>query len=234
MQSGKESIGLGDIAEMFGGAVKKPVEEKKESPAPVLTAAVLPEPGTDIKVTMAPDIKRLDEFEMPPPIPVEDRKPENIFLHEDTALQALNVFEELRKTLYAEVLAHADKKAVDNMMLRSLEKSAVCHAAIKDCSWSSAGELRTDGSVDTERFMRNISQMTPSEQREKTAEAFAAVTAMRFKSVKTALGPDKYDRIKNSVLNRMKIIEAGFKKGVVKFMTEEVIDKAVRKAGETQ
>ena len=164
MQNGKESIGLSDIAEIFGGAVKKQQEAKQENPPQQPIIAPLPEPDPEMKVTFAPDIKREDEFEIPPPAPAPAIQGENIFLYEDTALQALNVFEELRKTLHAEVLAHADKKAVDNMMLRSLEKSAVCHTAIKDCSWSSAGELRTDGSVDTERFMKNISQFGPAEQ----------------------------------------------------------------------
>lgn len=247
MNNGKESIGIGDLAEVFG--VKEPGQKADgvtlpEEKRPALQSETkksegvtggLPElPGPEYvrQVNIAPDIARPDEIELP--APVLQPSGDYLFAREDAVVQVLAVFEELRRTLYAEVSAHADKKAVDNMMLRSLEKNAACHPVLKDCSWSSAGDLKTDGSVDTERFMKNISAEPVSSQEKSVSEAFSAVAAMRFKSVKNSLGPEKYSRIKNSVLNRMKIIEAGYKKGVVRFMSEEVIEKAVRKAEEAQ
>jgi hypothetical protein len=145
-------------------------------------------------------------------------------------------FDELRRVMYSELEGIIDKKAVENMLLRTLEKSATSFFILKNTNWSHDGNLRMDGSIDTERFMKNTEADAAmiGEVDRAMEEALCGLLFLRLKSIKLGLGKDKYSAICSRLVEKMEIIKAGYGAGSAGVLKNRVLAQAIIKGDETQ
>ncbi len=151
-------------------------------------------------------------------------------------IEVLEGFDEIRRIMSAELTAVIDKKNVENMMLRTLEKSALAYPVLKNTNWSADGNLRVNGSIDNERMAKNIEAcaMAHDEAARTVEEALTGLLFLRFKSVKAGLGRDKYADLSKKLSDKMKIIEGGYGAAAVSALKNRIFTTAVKRGGEEQ
>lgn len=139
------SIDVSDIIDTFGGKVAEKESIKKEnthSPPKVTECkkdgiATLPEL----------DEKLIEKQEM------TIEKPD--FKKEDNISELIIFVNEISKILKSELKKFVNEKQIDNMLLRSMEKMALLSFLFKNSNWNAEGNLRTDGTIDIERVIKN-------------------------------------------------------------------------------
>ncbi|MBN2753426.1 MAG: hypothetical protein JXR81_01030 [Candidatus Goldbacteria bacterium] len=227
-------LSLEDIQEIFG-TVMQAVKEEKTAPA------VLP-PGNEIfktkQETPGPDetntddfIKRAKELEKEFAKQIETARPLSGFgfFGETEKAAMIKMYEEISFELRAVLMKTISEKNVNNMMLRSLEKTALIHPVLKNTNWGGDGRLKEDGSVDFERLMKNIEQAGDNKI-EKTLSAMMELMAIRFKAVKTGMGAENFKKASELINKKLMIIEAGYPKAVALSLRGRVFEEAVKKA----
>jgi len=208
----------------------KPKEEQSPEPA------VDPLPPMDSENDVDDLIKRAQEIENE--MKQEFLENESLkftdFLNERTLMQVLEVFDEVRKIVEAELSAFIEQKAISHMMLRTLEKTAVSFIILKNSNWNSGGKLRENGSIDIERVIKNTETYNSQIQEldKEVEEALKTIFYMRIKSVRLGLGKERYAVLKEKLMTKLNIIKAGYKKEVVNFIKGNVIVPAFEKGDE--
>ncbi len=239
------TISKEDLDEIFGGSGL--LSKKKNEP---VAPTPRKESGEKTAVEAAPDkkeegafdgdaeveelIKRAGEIEKEfssPPAATE-RLEFRDFLNEEILIQIMEVFEEIRKVIHADLTSRINPGSVNNMFLRTLEKAAVQYTVLKNTNWDSSGKLREDGSVNSGKFLKNVDCYSDriKEIDRETEEALGTLLYMRIKSVKLGLGSEKYEAVKRNFLKRVRVAGAGYKSGVINFIKNRVIEPAVKRA----
>ena len=181
-------------------------------------------------------IKRAKEIEQEMKTTQEETKTLEFtdFLNERTVAEILEVFEELRTLMARELTGLIDTKAINNMLLRTLEKSALNFIILKNTNWSSAGKLRDNGAIDIERVLKNIDAYNSQigELDKEIEDALHTILYMRVKSIKLGLGKDKYETVKDALMKKIRIMEAGYRKEVMNFVKQSVITPAFKRGDE--
>jgi hypothetical protein len=156
------------------------------------------------------------------------------FIDEKTVTEIVHAFNDLKSAFSKELAGKIDQRTIDNMMLRSLEKTAVNFILLKNTSWDSSGELKQDGSVDADRLVKNMALYREQIQEidKEIEESFKALMFMRFLAVKKGLGADKYSEIKNGLIRRAVVVEGGHRKAIAKFIIKNIMENSMRKADE--
>lgn len=227
-------LSIEDIQEIFG-SVMQVIKEEKIAPAVVPSGKEIfkikqetPEPAE----TDTDDfIKRAKELEKEFAKQTEASQPAAGFgFYGETEKAAMiKMYEEISEELRSILMSSISEKAVNNMMLRSLEKTALVHPVLKNTNWGSDGKLKEDGSVNFERFMKNIEQME-SEKIEKVFSAMMELLAMRLKAIKTGTGVESYKKVSAAINRKLMIIEAGYPKAVSVPVRNKVVEAAIKKA----
>jgi len=227
-------LSLEDIQEIFG-SVMQVIEPAKPA------AAVIPdEKEKPVKKSEAPDVlenntddfmKRAKELEKEFAKQTEAVQPAAGFgFYGETEKAAMiKMYEEISAELRNILMSSISEKAVNNMMLRSLEKIALMHPVMKNTNWDSDGRLKEDGSVDFERFIKNIQQLG-HENIEKAFSAMMELLAMRLKAIKTGTGVESYRKAAAAINKKLMIIEAGYPKAVSVPVRNKVVEAAIKKA----
>lgn len=214
--------------------------EKKAETKTVVEAR--PEPAHEAPASDADElIKRAKEIEeeLKGSKPADEPAPELSYREAAGAGQmtdTLRMFEELRRAMQSELASLIDKKAVDNMLLRTLEKSAVAYPILKNANWDHDGNLRLDGSIDIERLIKNTEtcRETIGEADRALEEALCGLVYFRLKSVKLGLGMEKYAALCGSLKAKEKVIEAGYSAGTAGIIREKVLNNAIKTGDEEQ
>jgi hypothetical protein len=156
------------------------------------------------------------------------------FIDEKVITGIIHAYNDLKSAFAKELAGRIDQKSIDNLLLRSLEKTAVNFMLLKNTSWDSTGELKVDGSIDTERFIKNLTLYKESIQEvdKEIEESLKALMSLRLSAVKKGLGADKYAEIKAGLLRRLAVIEGGYSKPVSGFIKKNVLENSLRKADE--
>jgi hypothetical protein len=156
------------------------------------------------------------------------------FLEDRVIIEIINEFNDIRAALQSELFGKIDAKAVENMMLRTLEKTSNNFILLKNTNWDSDGKLRMNGSIDTERFIRNITAYKTRIQElgREIEESLKALLYMRLKAVKLGFGKEKYETIKNGLIKRLNTAEGGYSRSTAKFVKQNIVDKAIKKGDE--
>jgi hypothetical protein len=156
------------------------------------------------------------------------------FLDERTVTEIIEEFNDIKKGFAAELMAGIDKKNVDNMMLRTLEKTAAGFIILKNTNWDADGKLRADGSIDAERLIKNMSAYKDriKEVDREIEESLKALFFMRIRAVKLGLGNGKYEAMKAGLMKRVSIAEGGYKKSIAAFMRNRIIEPSVKRGDE--
>ncbi len=144
--------------------------------------------------------------------------------------RALEFFEEIRKAFLSELEPKIDMKALENMMLRTLEKTAACHTLLKNTNWDPEGNLRLNGTIDTARFIKNIQACTDENGPDAVmAESLSSLLYLRLNSVKQGLGPDVYSVLVEKLLKKTAIIGAGYSAGTAHYFSNNILQSAISK-----
>lgn len=179
-------------------------------------------------------IKRAQEIEKQMAAPAAPSLTFADFIDEKTVSEIIHAFNDLKSAFSKELAGKIDQKAVDNLMLRSIEKTSAGFMLLKNTTWDPEGQLKQDGSIDTERFVKNMSAYREQIQEidKEIEETLKALMLMRLSAVKKGLGMDKYAEIKNGLLRRSSVIEGGYRKAVSKFVKINILENSIRKADE--
>lgn len=139
-------------------------------------------------------------------------------------------FEEIRKAIVSELEPKIDRKALENMMLRTLEKTAACHAMLKNTNWDPEGNLRLNGTIDMARFIKNVQACADKNGPDAVmAEAFTALLYSRLNSIKQGLGPDVYSVLKEKLHKKTEAIGAGYGAGTTHYFRNNILAPAISK-----
>lgn len=239
------AISKEDLDEIFGGSSllskkkNEPAAPSREKEFGEKTAVEAPadkkeEDVFDGDAEVDELIKRAGEIEKqfsPPPAPA-GRLEFRDFFDEEILIQIIEVFEEIRKVIHADLSSRIGPRPVNNMFLRTLEKAAVKYTVLKNTNWDSGGKLREDGSINSGKFLKNVDFYSDKikEIDREAEEALGTLLYMRLKSVKLGLGAEKYEAVKKNFLKRVRVAEAGYKSGVINFIKDKIIEPAVRRA----
>ncbi|MCE5299431.1 MAG: hypothetical protein LLG37_00955 [Spirochaetia bacterium] len=158
------------------------------------------------------------------------------FLNENTITAIISLNEEMRKVLAAELASRGvAQRILDNMMLKTLEKSALSSRILRNTNWDSEGNLRADGSMDVERFFKNLTGGDiMGDMDTAIADGLSCLMLARLKAVKAGLGSDKYGSVKSALKNKFMVISAGFGSAVSSYYGEKVLDAAIRMGDENK
>jgi hypothetical protein len=241
-------LNLEDIKEIFGSVMSVAGEEIKkaeESVKPRVVFSKAEETASEPARTAEPVreetkkegfeveelVKRAREIEQQ--ISAEKSGPSfSGFTDESDVTAMIKLYNEISEELGKTLVAFISEKTVDNMMLRSLEKTAINHVILKNTNWDSEGKLHEKGDVDVERMSKNM-KTAGSAAEIQAAEALCSLTQMRLKAVKTGIGPDKYNTAKEAVLSKLKDIRGGFPETSFAFVKDKIIIPAIER-GEQQ
>lgn len=158
------------------------------------------------------------------------------FIDEKTVSDILHAFNDLKAELSKELAGKIDKRSSDNMLMRSIEKTAANFVLLKNTTWDAEGEMQLDGSINIERFLRNIFAYrdTIKEIDKEIEESLKAVMALRLIAVKKGLGADKYAEIRDGLIRRSAVLEGGYRKAISKFMRSNILENSIKKADESR
>ncbi|PKL91308.1 MAG: hypothetical protein CVV21_08840 [Candidatus Goldiibacteriota bacterium HGW-Goldbacteria-1] len=227
-------LSLEDIQEIFGSVMQviepaKPaaavMPAEKEKPAAILEQPYVQENNTDDFMKRAKELEKEFAKQTEAAQPVSGFG----FYGETEKAAMIKMYEEISAELRNILMSSISEKAVNNMMLRSLEKIALMHPVMKNTNWDSDGRLKEDGSVDFERFIKNIQQFG-NENIEKAFSAMMELLAMRLKAIKTGTGVENYKKAAAAINKKLMIIEAGYPKAVSVTVRNKVVEAAIKKA----
>jgi len=220
-------LSLDDIQEIFGSVMKA-----AEAQAPEKTEAAAPAPPAPAEQDTEDFIRRAREIEKEFAKKTENSNvaaPAGVVLDETEKEAMIKMYEELSSELRLTIMSFTSEKAVNNMMLRSLEKTALAHPVLKNTNWDSDGKLKENGAIDVERLMKNIKQESDGGA-EKTAAALMELLAIRFKAVKAAMGAEGLAKAAAAINKKFLIAEAGYPRSVSDLIKGKVTGPAVKKA----
>lgn len=220
-----------DIQEIFGSVMKAAEAEIKQKPA--AAAPEPPAPSVSEEQDTEDFLKRAREIEKEFAKKTESSAvttSAGIILGETEKEAMIRMYEELSSELRLVLLSLTSEKAVNNMMLRSLEKTALIHPVLKNTNWDSDGKLKENGSIDVERLMKNIKQESGGPA-EKTAAALMELIAVRLKAVKAGMGAEGLAKAAAAINKKFLIAEAGYPKTVSNLIKDKVTGPAFQKTG---
>ena len=231
-----------ELGEIFGGFTAV-----REEPVKALKTEA--EPACEKRPKVVHD--KFAQFEKPADAPVEEKfvtdvdelvkragELEKEAKINDIAMGAKGVepakvaefFEEIRKMTVSELEAKIERKALENMMLRTLEKTAACHALLKNTNWDPDGNLRLNGAIDMARFIKNIQACADKNGPDAVmADTFTALLYSRLNSIKQGLGPDVYSALKDKLHKKTDSIGAGYGAGTAHYFRNNILAPAISK-----
>jgi len=152
---------------------------------------------------------------------------------EKNVVDIAQAYDEVRKIIYAELMASCGEKACNAMLLKTLEKAAFGNFVFKNTNWDSEGNLKEDGAIDMERLVRNIRGLGPNVRlKTEMEEGLTGLLFNRLKAIKLGLGNEKYETVKTKILKRINIIEAGYRKEIMDAIKNNIIAPAIKKGDE--
>lgn len=145
----------------------------------------------------------------------------------------LEFFEEIRKTLSAQLEPKAGKKAIENMMLRTLEKTAAANPVLKNTNWDSEGNLRLNGTIDRARLVKNLEACGDRISADQAlALALSSLLRLRLNSIKQGLGQDAHSAAVDALVRKAGMIKAGYSAGTAWFFTNSILNPCVTNGDE--
>ncbi len=147
------------------------------------------------------------------------------FLQEKILLNIFEFNEEIRSIIEKELSEILPKKTVFNMLLRTLEKTAVNHLILRNTNFSMDGKIRENGSVDIERLLQNIEKYkTQIMEIDKEIEnALKTLFYMRMNVIKAGLGQKYYEVMKGNILKKLNIVRAGYSNAIFNFFENNIL-----------
>lgn len=227
-------LSMEDIQEIFGSVMQviepsKPAAavkpEEKEYQIKNPEESEMPETDTDDFIKRAKELEKEFAKQTVAAQPLSGFG----YFGETEKAAMIKMYEEISFELRTVLMRTISEKNVNNMMLRSLEKTALIHPVLKNTNWGSDGRLKEDGSVDFERLMKNIEQAGDNKI-EKTLSAMMELMAIRFKAVKTGMGAENFKKASELINKKLMIIEAGYPKAVASSLRSRVFEEAVKRA----
>jgi hypothetical protein len=92
-------------------------------------------------------------------------------------------------------------KAATNMLTKTVEKArAKAPVVLKDANWKMDGSLRDDGSVDSERLLKNVGSLAPVGRVAGYLAGLRELVSLRIKAVEAGLGSTTAGEMRNRVL----------------------------------
>jgi hypothetical protein len=203
------SINGRDIIDIFGSAIAEKTELKK------INAGSPIEPLPEIDVDLISQKEKSVE------------KPD--FKNENNLAELITFANEEAGILKKELKKYISEKLIDNMLLRSLEKMALQSFLFKNSNWNAEGNLRTDGTIDVERVIKNfLNYKNEPEKIEKEIEtSLFMLVSFRLKAIKAVFEKNKYDVFLTDFIKEKNVIEQGYKKSVTAFFNKKVFDRAI-------
>lgn len=195
------SIDDSDIIDIFGGKVAEKEKIKKEntdsSPKVTERKKDVIDPFPEI------DEKLIEKQEM------VIEKPD--FKKEDNISELIIFVNEISKILKSELKKFVNEKLIDNMLLRSLEKMALTSFLFKNSNWNAEGNLRTDGTIDIERVIKNYANYKnePEKVEKEIETSIFMLMSFLLKAIKAVFDKDKYDDFVTDFINKKNVIEQG-------------------------
>jgi len=152
------------------------------------------------------------------------------FQNEPNITELIRLVNEVSSILKTELKNFVNEKLIDNMLLRSLEKMALQSFLFKNSNWNAEGNLRTDGTIDVERVIKNfLSYKNEPEKIEKELEdSLFVLMSFRLKAIKAVFEKDKYENFLNVFINKKNVIEHGYKKPITIFFNEKIFNKIIK------
>jgi len=147
------------------------------------------------------------------------------FLDEKIILEIFNFNEEIRKIIEKELGEIMPIRNVNNMLLRTLEKTAVNFLILKNTNFGSDGNLKLNGAIDTGRLMQNMEKYkTQIMEIDKEIEnALKTLFNMRMNAIKAGLGQKYFETFKTNFLKKFYIIQAGYSNAIVNFFKKNIL-----------
>ena len=229
-----------ELGEIFGGltAVKK--EEPKKTnmePGAVKTLVVhdkfaelerpvkAAKPAEPLETDVDELVRRAEEIQREDKIPPSAPDAKGV-----EPARVLELFEEIRKFFAGVLEQKIDKKTLENMMLRTLEKTAACNSLLKNTNWDAEGNLRLNGAIDAARMMKNIGLCADKNASDQAiAAALSALLYLRLNSVKQGLGQEMYRSLREKLCEKSLAIEAGYGAATAHFFKNNIFDPAIIK-----
>src|ERR1035437_2866342 len=182
----------------------------------------VPDTDVDELVRRAEEIEREEKKDVPAP-DAKGVEPARV----------LEFFEEIRKFMVSELELKIDRKILENMMLRTLEKTAASHRVLKNTNWGADGNLRLNGAIDTATMIKNMGLCPDKNIANQTAaEALSALLYLRLCSVKQGLGAEVYSALSGMLVKKTGIIEAGYGAGTAFYFKNNILKSAISKGDE--
>ncbi len=152
------------------------------------------------------------------------------FQKEQNITELIILVNEISNVLKSELKNFVNEKLIDNMLLRSLEKMALQSFLFKNSNWDAEGNLRTDGTIDVERVIKNFSGYKNELERiEKEIEdSLFMLMSFRLKAIKAVFEKDKYENFLAAFINKKDVIEHGYKKPIINFFNEKIFNKVIK------
>jgi hypothetical protein len=244
MTKNDTSLSLDDIKEIFGSVMSVAGEEIKKAEEAVKprvinirtedTASSAAKTAEPVQEETKKDGFEVEELvrrarEIEKQISSEKSGPSfSGFADESEVTAMINLYNEISGELGKTLVVFISEKMVDNMMLRSLEKTAINHVILKNTNWDSEGKLHEKGDVDVDRMSKNMKNAGSASEIQ-AAEALCSLTQMRLKAVKTGIGAEKYNTAKEAVLAKLKEIGGGFPETSFAFVKDKIIIPAIER-----
>lgn len=158
------------------------------------------------------------------------------FTDEKTAAEIAAAFNGLKECMLKELEGKIEKRAVDNMLARSLDRTAAAFSLLRNTGWNENDDSVPEGTINTEKFGRNMTSLkeTVREMDKEIEETLKALLVMRLVAVKKGLGPEKYGLIRGGMTKRFEVAAAGYRSAVAKFIRRNVLENSFRKADEAK
>ncbi|MBP7791665.1 MAG: hypothetical protein KA120_01225 [Candidatus Goldbacteria bacterium] len=95
----------------------------------------------------------------------------------------------------------------------------------KNSNWNAEGNLRTDGTIDVERVIKNfLNYKNEPEKIEKEIEtSLLTLMLFRFKAIKAVFEKNKYDVFLTDFIKEKNVIEQGYKRSKTFFLMKKFL-----------
>lgn len=207
------SIDKGDLIDIFAADVAEKEKFKTNTP------------DSSPKTT---EQKKGDIINLPETKNQSTEKPD--FKKEETISELILLVNEISGVLKSELKKFVNEKLIDNMLLRSLEKMALQSFLFKNSNWNAEGNLRTDGTIDVERVIKNyVNYKNEPDKIEKEMEScLYMLVSNRLKAIKAVFEKDKYENFITDFINKKNVMEQGHKKSTTDFFNERIFNKIIK------
>jgi|GEM_PF-3027283 len=230
------SISFEDIMDVFSAV------EPKLAPAKEAEVKVTANPEKEIEIKKPEPASQEQPYTPPPlPEPVYEPAPAETLPAPEIAQSPgtpqagalFAAYNEAARLIRQSLLSFVNEKAVNHMMLGSLEKTALNYPVLKGTNWDKNEKLHEDGSVDVETAERNALKDQASAV-ESSCEALSYLTYMRLKAVKTGAGKERYEQVKAALLKGLEAATAGFSGAAAWHVKNKVIIPAIKRGDDAQ